>query len=79
MAVLPPTVVVPVVPEVEARLVATVEEDMVVAMEIRQDQEANRPGGNLLISLGWLLSAHLSLWLFSAAKRDLAIHPTSQL
>lgn len=54
MAVLPPTVVVPVVPEVEARLVATVEEDMVVAMEIRQDQEANRPGGNLLISLGWL-------------------------
>lgn len=77
--VLPPTVVVPVVPEVEVRLVATVEEDMGVAMEIRQGQEASLPGGNVLQLLGWLLSPHLSLWLFSAAKRDLAIHPISQL
>lgn len=73
--VLPPTVVVPVVPEVEARLVATVEEDMVVAMEIRQGQEPSLPGGNALELLGWLLWP----WLINAAKRDLAIHPISQL
>ena len=79
MVVLPPTVVVPVVPEVEARRGATVEEDMVVAMEIRQGQEPSLPGGNALELLGWLLWPHLSLWLFNAAKRDLAIHPISQL
>lgn len=38
--------VVPVLPEVEAKLVVTVEEDMVVATEIRQ--EGSRPGGNLI-------------------------------
>lgn len=46
MVVLPPTVPVPVLPEVEARPVATVEEGMVVAMEIRQDQEPSRLGGD---------------------------------
>lgn len=46
MVVLPPTVAVPVLPEVEARPVATVEEGMVVAMEIPQDQEPNRLGGD---------------------------------
>lgn len=77
--VLPPTAVVPVVPEGEARLVATVEEDMVVATEIRQGLEASLPGGNFLKLLGWLLWPHLSLWLFNAAKRDMAIHPIWQL
>lgn len=51
--------VVPVVPGVEVRLVATVEEDMVAAMEILQDQEPSRPGGNLLTLLGWLFFAAL--------------------
>lgn len=46
MVVLQPTVPVPVLPEVEARPVATVEEGMVVAMEIRQDQEPSRLGGD---------------------------------
>lgn len=51
--VLPPTVPVPVLPEVEARpVVVTVEEGMVVAMEIRQDQEPSRPGGNPISMLG---------------------------
>lgn len=44
--VLPPMVAVPVLPEVEARPVATAEGGMVVAMEIRQDQEPSRLGGD---------------------------------
>lgn len=46
MVVLPHTVEVPVLPEVEVRPVATVAEDMAVAMVIRQDQEPSRLGGD---------------------------------
>ena len=78
MALLP-TVEVPVLPEVEARPVATVEEGMVVDMAIRQDQEPSRLGGDPINMLRMAFVAASESSLFSAAKRDLAIHPASQL
>lgn len=79
MVVLPPTVAVPVPPEVEARPVATVEEDMVVAMEIRQDQGPNLPGGDPINMLRMAFIAASESLALQCRKRDLAIHPASQL
>lgn len=75
MVVLPPTVLVPVLPEVEARPVVTVEEGMVVAMEIRQDQEPSRPGGNPISMLGMAFVAASESLTLQCSKQGFG-HPS---